>query len=359
MGGWRRGCAVRELVLAIAMIGCAVGGGAAVAGCNGAHGTTTDAGRPVGSLDGGHADRGDAGGEDADCCPFDAALAADGGWAPRDAASGDAGPRDARVEDASAGVADAGRRDAGGGGCASWTGGRPIRALFVGNSQIVFWDLPRLVSSLSASAPAACPRIVGEGFALGGANLRDLWEETLPDGRRLPDVIATGGYDVIVIAESIDLAELVPAPFPALFVDYARRIVAAARAAGAVPILYATPYVERPDPSPGFHAMADPQIALGRELGVRVATGGLAWLRVWVELPGIDLYWVDRQHPGFPGSYVSALVIYSTITGASPIGLTRAPATTCEGSCPAISAAEADVFQRAAWDEVRARTPSP
>jgi hypothetical protein len=233
--------------------------------------------------------------------------------------------------------------------CGTWTGAEPIRVLFVGNSQIDFWDMSRMVSSLAESARPECPRIVGERYTLGGANLRDLWEQPHADGRTLPETIASGGYDVIVITESIDLAEFVPAPFPALFVDYATRMIEATRAAGAVPILYATPYVERPERS-GFHAQADPQLELGAAMDVRVAAGGLAWLRVWDELPEVDLFYRDRQHPGFAGSYVSGLVLYAAITGASPIGLTRAPETSCEdGVCAAISEAEADVFQRAAW----------
>jgi hypothetical protein len=239
-------------------------------------------------------------------------------------------------------------------GCGS-TLATPIRTLFIGNSQIDFWNMARLVSSLSESANANCPRIMGERYTLGGANLRDLWEQSLPDGRRLPTTIAGGNYDVIVITESIDLAEFVPAPFPAQFVDYATRIIEASRAAGATPILYASPYIERADRR-GFHGQADPQIELGRELGVTVATGGLAWLRVWEELPTVDLYYRDRQHPGWKGSYISALVIYSAITGATPIGLTRMPVSQCEdGFCPPISEIEADVFQRAAWEEVQAR----
>lgn len=262
----------------------------------------------------------------------------------------DAGPTDANTRWDAGQTGDA-SRPTGCGGAPSV----PLRVLFIGNSQIDFWNMPLLVSSLSESAAATCPRIEGERYTLGGANLRDLWEQSHPDGRRLPTTIANGDYDVIVITESIDLAEFVPAPFPALFVEYATRIITAARAAGATPILYASPYIERADRS-GFHAQANPQIELGRELGVEVATGGLAWLRVWQELPTVDLYYRDRQHPGWKGSYISALVIYSTITGASPIGLSRTPRAQCEdGFCPPISEVEADVFQRAAWDEVQAR----
>lgn len=226
------------------------------------------------------------------------------------------------------------------------SGGGAIRVLFVGNSQIDFWDLPLVVSSLSRSAPVDCPRIEGERFTIGGANLRDLW--TAPDtlGRRLPELIASGNYDVVVLAESIDLVELRP-PYPEQFVSVATEIAAAAREAGVLPLLYATPYVERPDRS-GFREMADPQIALAEELGVPIAAGGLAWLRVWEERPEADLYFEDRQHPGLHGSYVSALVIWSAITGGSPIGLSASPEARCEAECPTISAEQAALYQRAA-----------
>jgi hypothetical protein len=231
--------------------------------------------------------------------------------------------------------------------CPAWPSDRPLRVLFVGNSQIDFWDLPRVVSSLSASAPSGCARIAGERFTRGGANLEDLRVEGDSRGRRLEDVLAEGAYDAVVLAESIDLVELRP-PYPEQFEASARAIVEMVRAAGALPIFYATPYVETPTRT-GFHEMADPQIALGAELDVPVAAGGLAWLRVWEERPEVDLYFDDRQHPGFHGSYVSALVIWRTITGGSPIGLTAAPDAACDdGPCAPISADQADVFQRAA-----------
>jgi hypothetical protein len=227
--------------------------------------------------------------------------------------------------------------------------GRSLSVLFVGNSQIDFWNMARLVSSISESAPPGCPRVVGTKHTMGGANLRDLWERT-----DLASNIATGGYDAVVITESIDLADMRP-PFPELFDAYARRVVEATRAAGAVPLFYATGYVETPTRF-GFAEMADPQLALGAELGVPVATGGLAWLRAWERLPELDLYHPDRGHPGYVGSYLSALVLWGTLLASSPIGLTNAPATDCtDGPCLEISPALAAELQAVADEELRAR----
>jgi hypothetical protein len=312
----------------------------------------------------------------APCCPARDAgpadvdgsfLAPDGGGIDVDAGAtpaDDAGTPDgaATLDDAHVTSTDAaiGGADAGApsdvGVCRAWPTST-IEVLFIGNSQIDVSNLPAVVSELSRSAPSGCVRIVGERFTLGGANLRDLWETTLPDGRTLSGTIATGRYEVVVIAESIDLAEFTPTPFPALFVDYAMRIIDASRAAGAVPLLYATPYIDAPDRT-GFHAQADPQIALGRELHVGVAAGGLAWLRVWDERPELDLHAADHAHPGCLGTYVSASLLWSAIAGGSPIGLaSRVFIEGDTGACAPISDVDANLFQRAAWAQQLATGP--
>ena len=227
------------------------------------------------------------------------------------------------------------------------TPGPTRRVLFVGNSQIQFWALPRIVASLAESAGPQCPRITVSEVALGGANLADLW-----NAGRLEPAIRSGDYDVVVIAESIDLTFLAPDPFPARFETYARRIIATAREAGVTPILYASPNVDGVDRVRTFRGMADPQLALGRELNVVVATGGLAWLRVWEANPALDLHHTDRGHPNFVGSYLSALVLYAAILDARPVGLTNAPRTDCtDGPCTPITPEFAAELQGIAWDE--------
>jgi len=251
------------------------------------------------------------------------------------------------VDDANGGIeTDANAPDARMSGEAC-TPGPALRVLFVGNSQVQFWALPHIVASLAASADASCPRITVGGVAVGGASLRDLW-----DTGRLEPAIRSGDYDVVVIAESIDLTFLAPDPFPALFNEYARRIVSTAREVGVTPILFATPNVDGADRLATFRGMADPQLALGRELNVVVATGGLAWLRAWETYPALDLHHTDRGHPNFVGSYLSALVIYAAILDARPVRLTNAPATDCtDGPCTPITPEFAVELQQIAWDE--------
>jgi hypothetical protein len=282
---------------------------------------------------------------------------APGGLAVADAGSSATDqPRPVATTEADAAPpADASEPDAALGNCVG-PAGRTLRTLIVGNSQIYFWDLPRVLSELSRSGPPSCPRIDAEGFTRGGQNLKRLWLEGDSLARNLATTIEVGRYDVVVLAESIELVEHAP-PYTD-FVTFADVIIDAARASGAMPVIYATPYADQPDHW-GFSEMAAPQLAFGAARGVRVAAGGLAWLRVWRELPTLDLHHPDHAHPGYNGSVISAMVIYSAITRGTPIGLTPPPARECyRGACvPPITEAEADVFRRAAWDEIRATGP--
>jgi hypothetical protein len=242
-------------------------------------------------------------------------------------------------------------------GACPWPPGKTLRTLIIGNSQIYFWDVPKLLSDLSMTAPPECPRIAAEGFTNPGVTLKWLWEEHDSGGRDLATTIESGDYDVVVMAESLDLVDFPPPKTQ--FVTYANLIIDAARASGAMPVLYATPYSESGEHR-GFLEMAQPQIDLGLARAVRVAAGGPAWLRVWRELPTVDLHDVDHGHPGYKGDLVLAMLLYAVITGGGPVALDPEQPRDCErvpgehAPCPAISQAEVDVFQEAALAEAAA-----
>jgi hypothetical protein len=226
-------------------------------------------------------------------------------------------------------------------------GGGEKRVLFLGNSQIESWNLPRIVESLSASAPSACPRIKSFALTQGGTNLRDLWE--LLGAER---AIRQGRYDAVVIAESLDLVAPPDDTYPGAFRTYANLMIDAAQSVGSKPLLYATPGTDSEARTSEFVGMANPQIELANERGVQVATGGLAWLRVWSSLPDAALFGPDASHPSYWGSTLSGLVLYAAIVDASPVGLTPNPVTDCDdGVCASIPSDVSAVFQRAALDE--------
>jgi hypothetical protein len=71
-----------------------------------------------------------------------------------------------------------------------------------------------------------------------------------------------------------------------------------------------------------------------------------AWLATWRRDPAIELY-ADGLHPSAAGAYLSALVVYSTLLGKSPVGLPRTLAFR-DGGFLTLSATTVKVLQDAA-----------
>lgn len=226
----------------------------------------------------------------------------------------------------------------------------PLRVLFVGNSQLYTCDVPRMVQELAASAPAGRPRIEIGRAILGGRGLQGYWEAgdatNLPRGK-----IAAGGWDRVVLQEAYDIWD---EPFD----EYAGRFVDLIRRSGAQPILFATASISSLYPD-GFTRLNDPQVAWARARGIPCAAAGYAWRSYLGATPTpaqlLDLYAPDAKHPGRKGSYLYACVLYVTLTGASPEGLTRSfPHLDGE----VVTADEAARMQNIAWEQYRA-TPAP
>ena len=57
---------------------------------------------------------------------------------------------------------------------------------------------------------------------------------------------------------------------------------------------------------------------IGHELDLTVAPAGLAWKEAHRRLRTLDLHIYDASHPTEAGSYLTALVIYTTLTGRNP-----------------------------------------
>jgi hypothetical protein len=67
--------------------------------------------------------------------------------------------------------------------------------------------------------------------------------------------------------------------------------------------------------------IASAYLAIGEELGVRVAPVGIAWQHVLEQEPQLELWGIDGIHPSLEGSFLAANVIYATIFNESPLGL--------------------------------------
>lgn len=212
----------------------------------------------------------------------------------------------------------------------------PGRLLFVGNSFTYYnGGLEHHVKQL---ADAANPprRIECDRAAKGGATLRILHAQEW-----LQDKIHKGGYDLVILQEDIpELTEHSVAPF----FEYARLFDQAIRAAGGKTVLFmAWPY-ERLN-WVTLDQIAQAHRRIGKELGAPVAPVGVAFQRAIRERPELAMLGRDKEHESIHGTYLAANVIYATLFGESPKGITYCPT--------GISAEEAAFLQGIAWATVQ------
>jgi hypothetical protein len=204
------------------------------------------------------------------------------------------------------------------------------RILFIGNSLTysqsgIYYHLEKLTSSANPAFSIQTDKSVQ-----GGATLKTLWEKTEPR-----ELIAKGGYDVVVLQEDIPEIDV------ASFRDYARRFAGEIRKAHSRPVLLmAWAY-----PRLGWITME--QIAqahrdAAKELGVDVAPVGLAWQRSMKERPDLDLFAADREHPSIYGTYLATSVIYATVFNQNPGDLKYVP--------PGVTSGDAAYLRWVAWE---------
>lgn len=225
-----------------------------------------------------------------------------------------------------------------------------IRVLFVGNSQTDFWDLPATVEALAKSAPGDRPKITVGKAIVNNTGLEGIWNSGY--SFRTPRTkIQFGNWDYVVIQEAFAAGEKDFRKYALLF----HKLIKGKKSKA---ILFATASINEFYPD-GFKRIYDMNLALSKELGVPLASGGYAWLKYWGTNPTLEdrlyLYASDRMHPGERGSYIYACTLYATITGLSPIGLTHEIPHFRPGT---ITQEKAYAFQQAAWKQYLEDNPS-
>ena len=208
--------------------------------------------------------------------------------------------------------------------------------LFIGNSHTSVNDLPKTFAALVRSGGGAVETAM---IAPGGA--------FLADRAASPEVAATiaGTPWTAVVLQEQSQVPAVPAARDTQMAPAAASLVAAIRADVAQPYLLETWGHRDGWPEQGMDRAAI-QAAINasyRDVAARsaviVVPAGEAWTRAAREAPGIALWQQDGSHPTVAGTYLAACVLYATLTGRSPEGLTET------GGLPA---AEAAVLQRIA-----------
>jgi len=196
-----------------------------------------------------------------------------------------------------------------------------LKVLFIGNSYTYYNNLGDIVAGIAA-ADSKGPIIVPTLAVNGAATLK--WH--LENGSAQKQLQA-GHWDYVVLQEQSLLGGKVvdgktTVGDPAEFFNSIREWVRRIRSVGANPILYMT-WARREPPSDAAKVqkqLADAYLTIGQELEVKVAPVGLAWAETRRRLRTLDLHIWDSSHPTMAGSYLAACVIFSTLTGRSPIG---------------------------------------
>jgi lysophospholipase L1-like esterase len=209
--------------------------------------------------------------------------------------------------------------------------------LFIGNSLTYYNDVPVLVQGIADAAGGdslIIAMVAGPDMALV-----DHW-----NGGNARDRIQAGHWDYVVLQQgpssttiNRDSLRLVAKLFePSITGD------------GGKPVLFsAWPNSDR---RADFPRAAESYRLAAEDVGGLYAPVAAAWIEAWNRDPNLDLY-SDGLHANPVGSYLAALVIYSRITGKSPVGL---PSTIRlrNGTSVSFSAALTTLLQESAWAAV-------
>jgi hypothetical protein len=216
---------------------------------------------------------------------------------------------------------------------------KAIRVLVVGNSQCPIFVGGKFLEKLAASDKGARPIEVINSVK-GGASLKSHWEagdgETTARG-----LLVSSKPDFVLLQDIYNVQQ------PA-FQPYAQKFHALAKEHKVQPIFFGTASIISDYPK-GFERLHKLHVDIARELNVPIVDASAAYFRYFGDAPSKEkiesLFAADKAHPGVQGSYMYACMIYSALTGRSPIGL-AAPDT--------IPADVAKALQETAWAQHQA-----
>lgn len=233
---------------------------------------------------------------------------------------------------------------------------RNMRVLFIGNSYTIYNDLPWVTNQIALSAHPARP-LETEMVAMMGATLQEHWN----NGIALRKLKQNGPWDYVVLQEQSMRA----LENPEALREYALLFNEEIKKAGAQTILF-IPWSHREHPEHQV-GIIDTYMSLAQELDATAAPIGLAWQTALRYKPQTPLYKHDADsHPAAAGSYLAACVLYATIYGSSPEGMT--PTITDQGMVRhefdplrtdikeepfSLSGSDARFLQRTAWWSVK------
>ncbi len=187
----------------------------------------------------------------------------------------------------------------------------PLRVLLIGNSYTYFNQMPKMLEAISRSLPGGRP-VSTTMIAPGGMTLA----RHLRDGQ-VARTIKKGQFDIVVLQEQSTR----PIEDKERMYEAVRKFHTATSASKTRLVLFTTWAREHLPKTQVLISKAYTGIA--RELGVTTAPVGPTWRALRKKKAAMKLYNKDRSHPSPEGSYLTACVLYATLTGKSPVGATH------------------------------------
>jgi hypothetical protein len=221
----------------------------------------------------------------------------------------------------------------------------PNRILFIGDS-LTYWNLG-VDTHMEPLAASANPPVTIDASSVTkpALDLKKLW--SIPQPR---EAIQEGSWDVVVLQEDLAMSGYDEQEF----YEYTRKFYDEIKGIDAQTVLYMTWEFNENRGVSTIEDIARAYSTIGSELGVKVAPVGLAWKRSIQERPDLNLYDIDEMHPSMRGTYLTICVLYATIFGQSPVGLSYQPAEdSYSGEQLPMSEEEVAFLQRIAWETVQ------
>jgi len=103
-----------------------------------------------------------------------------------------------------------------------------------------------------------------------------------------------------------------------VFTEFAKKGGDTVRAHGARPVFFMSwAYADKPEMT---SELAEAYTIAGNANDALVIPAGLAFARAVAKQPELNLYAPDKRHPSLAGTYLAACVVFSALTGRSPVG---------------------------------------
>ncbi len=189
----------------------------------------------------------------------------------------------------------------------------PKKILFVGNSYTYFWNLPQTVDLMMESDSVTV--IDTDHSTAGGANWAQHWRGE--KGLQTQERIRKGDYDAVIL-QNHSMSTIQRADS---FQIFGEKLYDLAESTGAEVYLYMTwarawnPYMQE-QITAGYKKFAE-------STGAHIVPVGPAWQRSSELRPDLALHDPDGSHPNSMGTYLTACVFYTVLTGKSPVGLSH------------------------------------